>query len=110
MTGMKYLKRQNRFFIIKETALLSACLVDFLDDEKGMSLRIILAHSIFAKLLKTDIADSQSKHFRSPIWVSTAKKIYTSNRSTNAKAARLLLTSKALASVLLSDGGLRHCA
>ncbi len=40
----------------------------------------------------------------------TFKKGCASNRSTNAKAARLQPTTKALASVLLSDGRLRHCA
>jgi hypothetical protein len=37
-------------------------------------------------------------------------KICASNRSTNAKAARLQPTSKAVASVLLRYGGQRHCA
>ena len=40
----------------------------------------------------------------------SGKKISASNRSTNAKAAQLQPTSKAFASVLLSNGRLRHCA
>jgi hypothetical protein len=37
-------------------------------------------------------------------------KDFVTTRSTNAKAARLLHTAKAFASVLLSEGRLWHCA
>jgi hypothetical protein len=50
------------------------------------------------------IADIRHKLFSHFNWTQTMTKIDASNRSTNANAARLQPTSKALASVLLSNG------
>ena len=63
-----------------------------------------MAKSPIETSMLKDIANSRPKLFGHFVERGLVTKICASNRSTNAKAARLQPTSKALASVLLSDG------